>query len=325
MQSSKEYQYQLLKHRKASMRPCPSCKLENDDAQYYCAYCGTVLLNEREILESKNIVRCKPEKKFGLAEFLKEFQSLFVILGVFGALSFYLTSLFSSKDYHVSLFINNNLMNNSSAGGFSSGGQSFEIIGNISPLNNSLPYTPIVQADPIILLQIAMFCSFLFFFLVLAIIIKEANKIDSISKWMIISIMDILFVAVAAYIINTYAVVGFGVLFGIFFCLVMYGYFLLYKWINEKIKSVQKLEKFLFFIEPIYWLVSIGIVIFSLKFLNAQTFSDSTMKLMQIILYFALFGIFGGVVLSLSVYYYETINAIIRELSQFATNHWGRG
>ncbi|MCK9593024.1 MAG: hypothetical protein M0Q91_13550 [Methanoregula sp.] len=282
-------------------------------------------MNEREIAESQKQIPQLHNKKFGLTEFLKEFQPLFVILGVFGALSFYLTSLFSNRDYNVLLFVNNSVSNNQSVTETLSNNQNIAVIGKVSLINNTLPNTPIIQADPIITLQNAMFCSFLFFFLVLAIIIKEAYKIDSISKWIVISIMDILFVTVAIYLINIYALIGIAVFFGIFFCLVMFGYYLLYKMINEKIKSKPFLEKFLFVIEPAIWLTTYGIVIVSVNILNAQNFSDQGMMFAKIVMYFATFGIFGGAVLTMILFYYESLNEIIQELPRLKNKLLRRG
>jgi hypothetical protein len=303
------------------MRRCPSCKLENDDAQYYCAYCGTVLLNDIEIGEIKKQISHVQLKKYGLTEFLKEFQSLFVIMGVFGALSFYLTSLFSSKgDYNIVLFANNSATNNSSLTTALSNSQFSEITGKISLINSSASNTPLISADPVILLQIAMFCSFLLFFLVLAIIIKEADKIDSISKWLIISIMDILFVTVAVYLLNTYAAVGLAVLFGIIFCLTMFGYFIAYKFILGKANSHPTVKKFLF-LEPISWGVILGIIVLSLQYLNQlPRNSDFLIQFCQITAYFVLFGVFGGLILTIVVFNFGSLQAIVHEFPQFMDN-----
>jgi hypothetical protein len=298
------------------MRRCSSCKIENDDAQYYCAYCGTVLLNDREI-EWVQTGKClRQEKKFGLLEFLKEFQPLFVILGVFGALSFYLLTFLSNKsEYQIFLLTNNSvLVNQSNVTNFGNV-QNLELVGKISSINPSLLNSnQLVPIESSILLQIAMFCSFLIFFLVLAIIIQQADRIESFSKWIIIGILIFLFIPFFVFLLNSFASVGLAVLLGILFYLVMMGYYKLHIWFIEFLE-LGSLKGFTFIIEPTIWILIYFLIRFAINLLNNTEVNDPELMVIKISVYFIIFGIFGGIVLTILISYNKILRELIEELS----------
>lgn len=93
---------------------CLSCNLDNDKNETTCRHCGTTIPNEmnmRIVMSSDQLNTMKfPDirNRFSIKGFLEENYRLFTILGIFGALSYYLTNL-SQKipEYNISSLASN--------------------------------------------------------------------------------------------------------------------------------------------------------------------------------------------------------------------------
>lgn len=226
-------------------RICPACKIKNEDSEYFCAYCGTVLLNEREIIDLKQGPRWDgKEKTNDVTDFLLKNAPLFTILGVFGALSFYLVTLSSPKTN----IIVNLIVNSTSSEAF--------LLGNTTITNIPEKIQPITGIDSIISINLGLACSFLIFFIILSVLFSEAMKIRSDFKWLFMVLFSFLAVTIIIYLINTY----FWVFYSLFTVAITVGIVVLY---FKEYSAV--FDRFTFRKEPIEWLsLLLGIVIFSI-------------------------------------------------------------
>lgn len=117
------------------MKECPNCGAPNSNTEFYCDYCSHELPKLKE---------------FSIKEFLEDNYRLFTILGVFGALSYYLTNLPKTSDSSVSSLTTN--------------------------VTTSTGIPNIALVPPDILLEFGTLMSYLVFVGVLAILIIETFK-----------------------------------------------------------------------------------------------------------------------------------------------------
>jgi hypothetical protein len=71
-------------------RKCPACKIDNDDAQWRCGACGTILLEDKKIINNLDLSIQNNDSNllnsFTIENFLKDNYHLFTIIGVLGTM-----------------------------------------------------------------------------------------------------------------------------------------------------------------------------------------------------------------------------------------------
>jgi len=214
------------------------------------------LLNEREIIAFKQESQWDGREKTNeVTNFLLKNAPLFTILGVFGALSFYLVTLSSQKtNIIVNLIVNSTslktLLNTTSPSS-----EAF-LLGNTTITNIPEKIQPITGIDTIISINLGLACSFLIFFIILSVLFSEAMKIRSDFKWVFLVLFSFFAVTIIIYLLNTY----FLIFYSLFAIVITVGIVVIY---FKEYSSV--IDRFTFRKDPIEWLSLLsGIVVFSI-------------------------------------------------------------
>ena len=214
------------------------------------------MLNEREIIDLKQGSKWDGKEKTNeVTNFLLKNAPLFTILGVFGALSFYLVTLSSSKTNIIVNIIVNSTSLKTLLNATSNSSEIF-LLGNTTIANIPEKIQPITGIDSIISINLGLACSFLIFFIILFVLFFEAMKIRSDFKWVFLVLFSFLAVTIIIYLINTF----FLVFYSLFTVAITVGIVVLY---FKEYSAV--IDRYTFREDPIEWSsLLLGVVIFSL-------------------------------------------------------------
>jgi len=195
------------------MKYCGSCGGVNSDDEIYCDYCGALL-----------------PSIYGINRYIKENFQLFTIMGVFLALSFYLTNFLLSMQNKSSDILVGNLTGTINQSIVFSG----TIVANISQNNSSFfNSTDIITGLPAsIILGLGVVTSYFIFLGILVILILNVSKIDrKIEKTLCLFPLIMILGVTFLYLLTVYrgAISQF---LGIF---VVYAIFLIYNYIYDRI------------------------------------------------------------------------------------------
>jgi len=261
-------------------RKCPACHIENEDSEYFCGYCGTILLNDRAQIEIKKRPNWDGKEKTNeVTNFLLKNSPLFTILGVFGALSFYLVSLSSAKtNIIVNIVVNSTTLKSIFNSTISS--NDVLLLSNATITNNLDKIQPITGIDSIISINLGLACSFSIFFIILSSLLSEAMKMRSDFKWVFSVLFSFLAITIIIYLINTY----FSIIYALFTVAITIGIVTLY---FKEYSSI--LDHFTFEIDPIKWIIFFLAILILSIIIAVELFFIFTNKLMMV----WIFSIFG--------------------------------
>jgi hypothetical protein len=231
---------------------CPNCGGENSELEKYCDWCGNQM---------------PEETKFELLGFIHDHFQSFAILGVFGALAFYLTSLISKTSYYVTLSgvelysLNQSVLENcQKCYNFTENAtiiaRNLTLIGNITSQNltSEFSYKSLFGISSIPFLQTGIFICYLIFILILAHLIKKLifMKGGFIHK-IFLTLLSLLFIIFGFYLVaNVQLYLNYLILLFVG-SLILYAYFFL-------IKKFEKLTE-LYLISSITLVAAISILI----------------------------------------------------------------
>jgi hypothetical protein len=142
------------------MKKCNECGGLNSNSEFFCDYCSNPL---------------PKDKIFTLKEFLQENSQLFTILGVFGALSYYLSTFFLKQVIPNSPWI----CNNNSTTSYENFNLSYQLPTQFNPLNTTVSGQELISKShfnflsPDLIIAFSLFTSFFIFIAVLILINKE--------------------------------------------------------------------------------------------------------------------------------------------------------
>lgn len=291
-------------------RKCPACGIENEDNQWRCGACGTTLIDEREILYPPKCYNINDKTDF--IGFFKKNSTLFVVLGVFAALSFYLTTIVSNKgNYRLLIFQNlTNICVN--PGNISEISNTPSFYGNISIINDPLQLTPWTGVNTITALQMGILSSFMIFFVVLFVIAFELMKIESKMKWCVLLLLDFLVASVLIYLVNTYSIQILIIVLMLISVAVIFAYFKNYLLLKKGFDYEEQVGKYVC-LNVFSWILSV-VMIVELGYLFSthaiiqtmvEILGESLVFILFLIVPFVIMGIVGGTIMTVFLFQIE--------------------